>query len=80
MHVAIAVLFALWLQTYRKLAVTTAGWCYAAVIYLGSIHLGWHYASDGIISGLFVVGVWWGLGRFIYRPTHVEGDRKFTAG
>lgn len=64
MHVAIAVLFALWLQSYRNTWLTITGWAYASVIYLSSIHLGWHYATDGPVSAAFVASVWWLVGRF----------------
>jgi hypothetical protein len=37
---------------------------YLAVIYVGSIHLGWHYASDGIVGGLGVLAIWLAMGRF----------------
>ncbi|QZD90393.1 phosphatase PAP2 family protein [Qipengyuania aurantiaca] len=63
MHVAIAVLFALWLQSYRKPILTVIGWAYALLIYLGSIHLGWHYATDGPVSAIFVLLVWWVSGK-----------------
>jgi hypothetical protein len=32
---------------------------YLAVIYLGSISLGWHYAVDGIVGGAGAVGCYW---------------------
>lgn len=63
MHVAIAVLFALWLQSYNNKWLTLVGWCYAAVIYISSIHLGWHYATDGPVSAVFVIAVWWIIGK-----------------
>src|SRR3546814_17614032 len=31
---------------------------YFAVILFGSVHLGWHWLSDGIDSGVFVFGFW----------------------
>jgi hypothetical protein len=34
------------------------GWAYLAVIYLGSIMLGWHYATDGLIGMLGMLLIW----------------------
>ncbi len=61
MHVAIATLF------------TLLGWrispfwggaasVFLAVIFLGSIHLGYHYAIDGYVSMMLTPIVWWGSG------------------
>lgn len=58
MHNAQAVLFAaLGFAIDRRL-----GWAmtvYAIVIFLGSIHLAWHYAVDGLIGGGGALLVWW---------------------
>ncbi len=32
---------------------------HAALIFLGSIHLGWHYAVDSYLSWAIVLGIWW---------------------
>ena len=40
------------------------GWIYLAVMYVGSIHLGWHYASDGLVAGLSVWAIWVLCGRY----------------
>jgi PAP2 superfamily len=56
-HNALAVLFAIAaFRINRKL-----GWImslYAVLIWIGSIHLGWHYAIDGIVSAALTVGLW----------------------
>src|SRR3546814_4974916 len=36
---------------------------YAVVIFLGSIHLGWHYAVDGYVSIVAVAAIWAEIGR-----------------
>lgn len=59
LHVSIAVLTALCAPSRLKVL----GWAYALVIYIGSIHLGWHYASDGIVGASGVVAIWWASGR-----------------
>jgi len=56
-HVAVAVLFAL--TGWRTAA--WLGWLftiYAAVVLVGSIHLGWHYAVDGYVSLAGAVIIW----------------------
>jgi hypothetical protein len=75
-HVAVAVLFALlgW-RTARWL-----GWAftvYAAVILVGSVHLGWHYAVDGYVSILLVPVIWVIAGRLV-RP-RVAGTARSSA-
>ncbi|MBZ9795471.1 phosphatase PAP2 family protein [Mesorhizobium sp. ES1-4] len=36
---------------------------YAVLIFLGSIHLGWHYAVDGIVGVVAALAVWLACGR-----------------
>jgi membrane-associated phospholipid phosphatase len=62
MHNASAVLFALaFAQVSKRL-----GWffaAYAAVILVGSVHLGWHYAIDGYAGIAIALVSWWLAGR-----------------
>ncbi|MFT3989148.1 phosphatase PAP2 family protein [Aestuariivirga sp.] len=73
MHVGTSILFVLlgFASGYRKL-----GWalsCFALLIFIGSIHLGWHYAIDGY-AGAAVAGLgWWAAGVL------VRWDRKLRA-
>ncbi len=57
MHVAMATLFAIaGFQISRRL-----GWAfatYALLIWIASIHLGWHYAADGLLGGAMMTGLW----------------------
>lgn len=64
-HVAVAVCAALWLQRYRVLPLTVLGWSFAAAIYIGSVHLGWHYLTDGLVSAPLVLAAWWLTGRYV---------------
>jgi PAP2 superfamily len=61
-HNALASLFALAaFGVHRKL-----GWlvsAYAALIWVGSIHLGWHYAVDGLVSVAATIAFWRVSGR-----------------
>ncbi|MGH7185239.1 MAG: phosphatase PAP2 family protein, partial [Pseudomonadota bacterium] len=36
---------------------------YLAVLLVGSVHLGWHYAIDGYVAILGTAAIWWGIGR-----------------
>lgn len=60
LHVAMTTLFALTaFHLDRRL-----GWAMtalAAVIFLGSVHLAWHYAIDGYVSAVFVLVAWFGI-------------------
>jgi hypothetical protein len=65
-HNGLAVLFALaaW-QVNRPLGVVLAA--YAAVIWVGSVHLGWHYALDGVVAAVLTLGIWKTSGRIADR-------------
>ena len=68
LHVAIAV-FAV-LTVFRetgRIWLRCAVILYLAIIYVGSIHLGWHYASDGIVGGIGVAAIWRAVGWFSDR-------------
>ncbi|WP_412504731.1 phosphatase PAP2 family protein [Roseovarius sp. SYSU LYC5161] len=57
MHVALAAMWAmLFFSLNRWLGLL--GTAYTVVIWVGSFHLGWHYAADGLVSGGLVVVVW----------------------
>lgn len=57
------------------LKVFTAAFTIATL--LGSVHLGWHYLSDGFVGMILVYLIWIGVGRFVdavYRePARVVG-------
>jgi hypothetical protein len=63
MHVATATLMALFGWRYSRPA-GIALTCYAMVIFIGSIHLGWHYAMDGYVGALGAWLIWWLVGRW----------------
>jgi hypothetical protein len=57
-HVAIS----LWLVlTARVMAprLLVPALAYFAIIWIGSVQLGWHYASDGLVGALGMWAVWW---------------------
>lgn len=64
LHVAMVTLFTLTAFEIDK----RLGWLIGALaltIFLGSVHLGWHYAVDGYVSAAFVLAVWFGLRRVL---------------
>lgn len=65
-HNGLAALFAIGgFQINRKLGYLLAA--YAALIWFGSIHLGWHYALDGIVAVALTFGIWRVCGRIAAR-------------
>lgn len=62
LHNAMAVLFACaaWTIGPRLGAIATT---YAMIIWIGSIHLGWHYALDGVVAGVLTIVTWHAVGR-----------------
>lgn len=65
-HNGLAVLFALatW-QISRPLGGFFG--VYALAIWIGSIHLGWHYGLDGVVAAVLTYGIWAGCGRLAER-------------
>jgi hypothetical protein len=66
MHNAITVLYALSLSRASR-PIRIAAWAFVALIFVGSIHLGWHYAVDGIVAGLMMWGIWVAAGTYLDR-------------
>ena len=66
-HVATSFSFALLgLAVSRRLGLLFL--LFTAVIVIGSVHLGWHYAIDGYVSILATWLIWQGLGWLLDRP------------
>lgn len=66
MHIAVS----LWiLLAARRLAPRAVPLCaaYLAFIWIASVQLGWHYASDGLAGVLAMAGLWWLSGQLPYR-------------
>ena len=88
MHVALTWLVTLALWSWARWAGLLAG-VYTALILVGSVHLGWHYAIDGYMGIAVVGGVWWGVGKSVEWPRterilesygHPPGNRLGQSG
>lgn len=79
MHNASAALFAFafW-NVSRKLGWFFAG--YAAVILVGSVHLGWHYAIDGYAGIAIAAACWWLAGPLVRFFTGRAVHRRYNEG
>jgi hypothetical protein len=78
LHNAIAILYALALSRLGR-AAGLLGWLYALVIFVGSIHLGWHYAVDGLAATAGVLLIWWGAGRYLDRSGYAAAVARPAA-
>jgi len=66
LHNAIAILYALALARFGRLW-GAAGWGFAAITFVASVHLGWHYAVDGIAAAAAIAAIWWAAGHYLKR-------------
>ncbi len=75
LHVAIATLCAIagWYVSRRAGIWLTV---YAVFIFVGSIHLGWHYAVDGYVSIVGAALIWAAVGWLLRRPAAAASRRR----
>ena len=66
LHVAIPALFAMAAWRINRWG-SGLLWLFTFLIFLGSVHLGWHYAVDGYVAVLAVAPVWFGCGWVAHR-------------
>lgn len=73
LHIALPILYAV--ATWRIHRALGVGFLiFTALMLIGSVHLGWHYAVDGYLSALLVPAVWWAAGRIV--PNREAGLRS----
>ena len=72
LHNAMAFLYLLCGFSTKNRVARTATALFAAIVFIGSIHLGWHYAVDGIAAWAAVAAIWWGSGWFLRRSGYVD--------
>jgi membrane-associated phospholipid phosphatase len=68
LHVATSVLFVLQARAWGQRWFLWFSIPFAAIILVGSVMLGWHYAVDGYAGALIAVGCWWFAGKIAPRP------------
>lgn len=78
LHNAIAVLYALALARFGRVA-GMVGILFALVTFVGSVHLGWHYAVDGIVAAFGMWGIWSAAGRYLERSGYAEAVKEPVA-
>jgi hypothetical protein len=64
MHVALAMMWTMvgWAISRGLGAALTL---YTLIIWIGSVHLGWHYAVDGLLAAVMVAAIWYLCGRVL---------------
>ncbi len=76
LHVAMATWFVLVVRAgSRKFLPTALAVFYAALILVGSVHLGWHYAADGLVSITGTLAIWYMVQAFVMTAA-VEPSRQ----
>jgi len=70
-HIAMVTLLTLtsW-KVHKILGLVMA--LYSVIIFIGSIHLGWHYAIDGYISIVATCLIWIIVGKLLLRPAKIS--------
>lgn len=62
MHIVLAALWA-FVAWHMSRILGVALTAYVLLIWVGSVHLGWHYFSDGLVSLIMIMAIWWVAGR-----------------
>ena len=75
LHNAIAMLYALAFFRFGRFW-GAAGTVFALVIFVGSVHLGWHYAVDGIVAAAAMAAIWWAAGRYLERSGYAAATAR----
>jgi membrane-associated phospholipid phosphatase len=65
MHVGASILFAILGFSSGKKWLGYLMSAFAVLIFIGSIHLGWHYAIDGYAGAAVAVVCWWAAGKIV---------------
>jgi hypothetical protein len=66
MHNAVSFLYFL-AAARAGLWLRAATGAFALIILVGSVHLGWHYLTDGLFAWAATAAIWWGAGWFVRR-------------
>lgn len=91
LHAAYATLFALYITTLFKSRIRFLAWIYPALIYVGTVYMGEHYAIDEILGALLAVAVFFaspwltkrigtGLSWIKTKSKHLHSSLRSKAG
>jgi PAP2 superfamily len=73
MHVGSSVILVLCARATGKSWLFCAICFFCAAIFIGSIHLGWHYAVDGYVGAAIAVFGWWLAGKIVIWDRAARG-------
>ncbi len=79
MHVSIAFLFAIFSWHISRGLGIMAG-VYCALILVGSVHLGYHYAVDGYVAIFATLAIWWVAGWVVKRWSDCSSTHDVNIG
>lgn len=72
-HVAVGWLtFILFRDRFGLQWQTWVGFAYFALIWFGSVHLAWHYFTDGLVSIACVSALWWLTGCYVDALSRID--------
>lgn len=77
MHVSIATIYVLSCRRLGHLPYA-ASMAFFAITLIGSVHLGWHYAVDGLASIFGTLAIWALVERYLKRIGLIEAERSET--
>lgn len=75
LHVGIALWLALVMDQSRFRVV---GWSYYVFVWIGSVHLGWHYAADGLAATIGTLVIWQATPRLL-RAVGMTGAGEYPS-
>jgi len=75
MHVTAATLIALLMGSMNR-RLSWLGIAFVALIEIGSVRLGWHYAIDGYVGVCSAAVAWWAAGRIVGRNPQLRTRTK----
>jgi membrane-associated phospholipid phosphatase len=54
------------------------GWLYFALIWVSSVHLGWHYVSDGLVGSAGALLMWRAVGAIQFTDSKLDPQRALA--
>jgi hypothetical protein len=73
MHNAVSFLYLL-MARRATIVLRMTVYAFTAMIFVGSVHLGWHYAVDGLAAWATMAAIWYGTGLYLRRIGYHDTD------